>query len=115
MIFDIFSVPGQNFILILMCQILHGWPPRMGRERLNFLLITALSHYTIIILHKENHDNWPLDGERHEAVVLPDVPLEDVGAGAKHPLKPRPVKLDAPDNITNNNFSYNCVIFANIT
>ena len=76
--------------------------PREWDERLNFLLITALSHYTIIILHKENHDKWPLDGERHKAVVLPDVPLEDVGAGAQHPLKSRPVELDTPDNITNN-------------
>ena len=113
MIFDIFSVPGQNFILILMCQTLHGWPPRMGRERLNFLLITALSHYTIIILHKENHDKCPLDGERHKAVVLPDVPLEDVGAGAQHPLKPRPVQLDTPGNITNDCTGYNYVSLAN--
>ena len=82
----------------------------MGRERLNFLLITALSHYTIIIvLHKTNSQPAAssLDGEGHKAVVLPDVPLEDVGARAQHSLKPRPVQLDAPDNNINEGFLCN--------
>lgn len=36
-----------------------------------------------------------LDGEGHEAVVLLDVPLQDVGAGTQHALKPGAVELDA--------------------
>lgn len=35
------------------------------------------------------------DGERDEAVVSLDVPLEDLGAGAQHTLKARPVQLHA--------------------
>ena len=34
--------------------------------------------------------NW----ERHKAVILPDVALQNVGAGTEHSLKTRPVKLD---------------------
>jgi hypothetical protein len=35
------------------------------------------------------------DGQGHEAVVLLDVPLEDVWARAKDAFKPRPVQLNA--------------------
>ena len=74
--------------------------------RLNFLLITA-SHTTLSSLSYTKNTRQvvaSLDGERYKAVVLPDVPLEDVGAGAQHPLKPCPVELDTPDNNTNDSF-----------
>lgn len=35
------------------------------------------------------------DGEGDKTVVLLDVPLQDVGAGAQDPLKARPVQFDA--------------------
>ena len=38
-----------------------------------------------------------LDREGDKAVVLLDVPFEDVRAGAQHSLEPRPVQLDTPE------------------
>lgn len=36
---------------------------------------------------------WSSDGEGNKAVVLLDVPLQDVGAGSQDSLKPRPVQF----------------------
>lgn len=51
-----------------------------------------------LILSTENiGQQSSLDRERDKAVVLLDVPFEDVRAGAQNPLEPGPVQLDAPE------------------
>lgn len=43
------------------------------------------------------------DREGNEAVVLLDVSLQDVGAGAQDSLKPRPVQFDTLEGSAGNN------------
>ena len=60
----------------------------------------GISCLTQAIGNSVNLDIWDLttlkilNWERHKAVILPDVALQNVGAGTEHSLKTRPVKLD---------------------
>ena len=59
-----------------------------------FARLTDVTKTVRVWPHGETFKLNVLHGQRHEAVVLLDVPLEDVRARPKNSLEPRPVQLD---------------------